>query len=246
VRILIVDDEFPAREILKMFINEITETDEIYEREDGQEAVDFLKKHDVDLVMLDIHMSVKDGLAAAEEINRLKNPPLIVFTTGYGEYALKAFEKKAVDYIMKPYSKDRLKQTFERIAELGVGACSRGDMDNWYMKKGKIPVWSKDRLVVIDVNDILFVTPHSKGKVTLVTRDGEFVYKANLGSIEKCFDSKSFIRVHKSYVVNLEEIEEILPWFNSTYMLSMKNYGGDNIPVSRHYIKDFKTATGIE
>jgi len=246
VRILIVDDEFPAREILKMFIGDIAEVDKIYECEDGQEAVDFVKNHDVDLVMLDIHMSVKDGLAAADDINRIKNPPLIVFTTGYGEYALKAFEKKAVDYIMKPYSRERLKQTFERIAELGAGACSRGDMDNWYIKKGKLPVWSKDRLVVIDLSDILYVTSHSKGKVTLVTRHGEFIYKANLGNLENCFKSKSFLRVHKSYVVNLEEIQEILPWFNSTYMLAMKNYGGEKIPVSRHYIQNFKILTGIE
>lgn len=246
MRILIVDDEFPAREILKMFISEIIEIDEIHECEDGQAAIDFLEKHEVDLVMLDIQMNVKDGLTAAKEINMLKHSPLIVFTTGYGEYALEAFERKAVDYIMKPYSKERLKQTFERISELGLTACSSGDQDNRFNQKGKIPVWLKDRLLVIDLRDILYITPHSKGKVTIMTRKDEFVYRANLGDVETCFRSNAFLRVHKSFVVNLVEIQEILPWFNSTYMLKLKNYSGETIPVSRHYIQSFKIATGIE
>lgn len=246
MRILIVDDEFPAREILKIFIKEIAEADAIFECADGQDAIDFLEKQSVDLVLLDIHMGEKDGFAVAEKINLRKNPPLIVFTTGYSEYALKAFENKAVDYIMKPYSKERLKQTFEHIVKLGEFSCISGKLHNRYIEKGKILVWSNDRLVVIDLDDVLYAKPHSKGKISLVTRERSYEYRGKLEDLEDCFKTNRFLRVHKSFVVNLEAIGEIIPWFNSTYMLALKDYDGEKVPVSRHYIQAFKKTTGLD
>lgn len=246
MNILIADDEFPAREMLKALVREVAAVDEIYECRDGQEAVEIARTKPVDLALLDIHMSVRDGLSAADEINRLENPPLIVFTTGYGEYALEAFEKKAVDYVMKPYSKERLARTFERLAELAGHPCREGGDVRRLSDGGRLPVWSKDRLVMVALEEVLFAKPLSKGKVELVTREGAYAYKASLSEMETCFPKFRFMRVHKSYVVNLERIREIIPWFNSTYMLILKDYEKEKIPVSRHYIQAFRKVMGIE
>ena len=251
MKALLVDDEFPARGELRCLLEEIGGIEVIGESEDGDEALDFLKKNAVDVVFLDIHMSIKDGLTAAWEILQLPHPPKIVFTTGYNEYAVKAFELNAVDYVMKPYSKKRLEQTVRKLIDLKK--TEKLENKNIYdllaknsvTHKERLSVWAHDRLIVLNTTQIIFAKAEGKGKTVLYTVKGNFVTGFALKEIEEKLSTYQFCRTHKSYLVNLEKIREILPWFNNTYVLVLEGYSGEKVPVSRHYIKEFNEKMGV-
>ncbi len=251
MKALLVDDEFPARGELRCLLEEIGRIEVVGECEDGEEALDFLKKNAIDVVFLDIQMSVKDGLTTAWEIIQLPHPAQIVFTTGYNEYAVKAFELNAVDYVMKPYSKKRLEQTVQKLVDLRQEKkWENSKIYELLAKKlvanqGRLSVWAHDRLVVLTTAQILCVKAEGKGKSVLYTEKGNFFTGFTLKEIEEKLNSSQFLRTHKSYLVNLEKIREIIPWFNNTYVLVLEGYTGENIPVSRHYIKEFNEKMGI-
>ncbi|MBZ4654749.1 MAG: ypdB [Peptococcaceae bacterium] len=251
MKALLVDDEFPAREELRCLLEEIGGIEVVGECEDGEEALAFLKKTPLDVIFLDIQMSVKDGLTTAWEILQLPHPPKIVFTTGYNEYAVKAFELNAVDYVMKPYSKKRLEQTVKKLVELKKAEkWENGTIYDLLAKnvvthRGRLSVWAHDRLIVLNTSQIIFVKAEGKGKTVLYTEKGNFVTGFTLKEIEEKLNSSQFCRIHKSYLVNLEKIREVIPWFNNTYVLVLEDYTEENIPVSRHYIKKFNEKMGI-
>lgn len=251
LRVLLVDDEFPSRGELGCLLEEIGGVEVIGECEDGEEAVDFIKANTLDVVFLDIQMSTKDGLTAAWEIIQLPNPPKIVFTTGYNEYAVKAFELNAVDYVMKPYSKKRLELTVEKLK--GLYQFEKLENKNVYqlltkdkgVNNGKLSVWANDRLIVLHISQLFFVKAEGKGTSIIYSEKGNFHTRFTLKDIEEKLNSPHFIRTHKSYIVNLEKIQEIIPWFNNTYVLLLDGCQEKNIPVSRNYIKQFKELMGI-
>lgn len=251
INALVVDDEFPARGELRCLLEEIGGIEVIGECEDGEEALEFLVKNPADVIFLDIHMSIKDGLTVAWEILQLPHPPKIVFTTGYNEYAVKAFELNAVDYVMKPYSKKRLEQTVKKLVELKKAEkWENGTIYELLTKNAvthhkRISVWTHDRLIVLNISQIIFAKAEGKGKTVLYTEKGNFITGFTLKEIEEKLNFSQFCRTHKSYLVNLDKIREVIPWFNNTYVLVFDGYSGEKVPVSRHYIKKFNEKMGI-
>ena len=239
MRGLIVDDEFPARKLIRLFLKEIEDVEIIGEYDNGVDAVKFIQNHNIDLVFLDIKMYQKDGLQTAFDINKLSNSPFIVFTTGFTEYAVKAFELKAIDYIVKPYTKDRILATINRVRELQENNSYGVLLNDILYKQGKLPVWSRDHLFVLNYSDILYFKAYKKGKSYVYSINGEFITDLSLTDVEKELNVDRFIRVHKSFMINIDKIIEIIPWFNSTYVLRL-NECEDKIPVSRHYISTFR------
>lgn len=250
LKALLVDDEYPARGELKALLEEIDETEVIGDYEDGDEALGIIRRSRVDVVFLDIEMGNRDGLSLAAEILKIPEPPKVVFTTGYSEYAVKAFELNAVDYLIKPYSKKRLLQALQKIKQNKItqGSNLEKTMDLINNSNGwgkKLLVWSSDRLVVLGLEDIFFIKAENNGKTLVCSKKGNYLSDLTLKTMEDKFAKAMFLRTHKSYIVNLQKISEVIPWFNNTYVLNLSECPEKNIPVSRHYIKVFKEAMGI-
>lgn len=245
MKVLIVDDELPARKLIKLFLKEIEDVDIIGECDNGIDAVKFIQNHNTDLVFLDIKMYQKDGLQTAFDINKLSNSPYIAFTTGFTEYAVKAFELKAIDYIVKPYTIDRILATINRVRELRDNKAYGLLSNDILYKQGKLPVWSRDHLFVLNYTDILYFKAYKKGKSYVYSINGTFITDLSLTDVERELNINRFIRVHKSFIINIDKIIEIIPWFNSTYVLKI-NECEDKIPVSRHYISDFRKIMRID
>lgn len=168
--------------------------------------------------------------------------PHIIFSTGFSEYAAKVFQLNTVDYILKPYSIDRVRtaltkvrNTYQPVKPLKV-AVHRAD---------KICVWSNDCIIVLNPDKIVFAKADEKRQTLLFTDQDNYYSKLTLKDLEKILIKYRFFRTHKSYLVNLDKIREIVPWFNSTYVLVLENCTETNIPVARHYSKEFNHIMGI-
>lgn len=240
LKALIVDDEFPAREELACMLEESGAVEVIGACEDGEEALEFLRERPVDVVFLDIQMPTMDGLAAAREIMTLSDRPRVVFTTGFSEHAVKAFELEASDYLVKPYSKERLEKAIRKLQDYYGGDEKTADLPPVGTEiGGKLPVWANGRLILLSTADIFFAKAAGKRNTLIVARKGQFSTSTTLRELEGKLSKANFIRTHKSYLVNAERIEEVVPWFNNTYLLVLRDCPVRDIPVARHYVRDF-------
>lgn len=243
LKALIVDDEFPAREELACMLAETGAVEVIGACEDGEEALAYLREGPADVVFLDIQMPTMDGLSAAREIMNIADRPRVVFTTGFSEHAVKAFELDAIDYLVKPYAKDRLEKTVRKLLEyygneenngIPAGLSPVGGEAG-----GRLPVWSNGRLILLNVADIFFAKAAGKRNTRIYARKGEFSTSTTLRELEIKLGKANFVRTHKSYLVNAAQIEEVVPWFNNTYLLILQDCPVRDIPVARHYVHDF-------
>lgn len=245
LKALVVDDEYPAREELACLLAETGAVEVAGAVEDGQEALDFLRERPVDVVFLDIQMPTMDGLSAAREIMRLPDGPKVVFTTGFSEHAVKAFELDAVDYLVKPYDRERLEQAIRKVRELLGSARTReedgGPQPVGQETGGKLPVWENGRLILLNIADIFFAKADGKRNTLIAAKKGNFATSTTLRELEARLARANFIRTHKSYLVNAARIEEIIPWFNNTYLVVLQDCPVRDIPVARHYVRDFNT-----
>ena len=248
LKALIVDDEFPAREELKHILAEIGDIEVVGECEDGDDVLPHIRKLSPDVVFLDIQMRVKDGLVTAGEILELSYPPSIVFSTGFSQYAARAFELNAVDYILKPYSQERIQKTVRRLQQLYRDQEQARNQPALPLPQEPPPnlcVWSGDRILVVQPSDIYFARADATRQTQLFTEKGLLLTKMPLKELTVMLSAHRFLRTHKSYLVNLNKVTEIIPWFNSTYVLLLGNCRETNIPVARHFVREFNRHMGI-
>lgn len=242
LRALVVDDEFPAREELVCVLEECEAIEVVGTCEDGEEALAFLRSQPVDVVFLDIHMPAIDGISIAMQLNRLPDRPRIVFVTGYSEHAIKAFELDAADYLLKPYTLDRVERTVNKLMAFHQQAkrLSLLPPDKEENRQiAKLPVWVNGRMLLVKAEDVLFARADGKRSTLLYTAKGEFQTSMPLRELGAKLGKDHFIRTHKSYLVSMDKIEEIIPWFNNTYMLVLQGCPVRDIPVARHFIPEF-------
>ncbi len=244
MKILIVDDEFPARKLIRYYLNDVEDVEVVGEYDNSIDALKFLETHAADIIFLDINMSQMTGIDMAERINMINHPPNIVFTTGFTEYAVKAFELKAIDYIVKPYTKNRILESLERVRESKNNQLYGLLSEDVIYNRGKLSVWEGDRMLIIKYTDIEYFSAAKKGKSLVHTEKGKFIADLSLKEIESTMDHNKFFRVHKSYIVNIDKIVEILPSFNNTYDLTVE-FSQEPVPVSRNYITSFREKIGI-
>ncbi len=249
IKAIIVDDELPAREELKSMLGDLPNFRVIADFEDGIEVVEYLKTpNQADVVFLDVQMRCKDGITAAWEIMQLPSAPHIVFVTGYGQYAVKAFELNAVDYIMKPFDEHRLAQTAKRLQEMQLSErFSNANICDFFNssvspKNTRFCVYQNGRMIILPPNEILFIKSEEMGKTLIVSERGNFHTRMTLKDFEAKLAASQLLRIHKSYLVNPDKVREIIPWFNNTFMLVLEGCEDERIPVARHYIKDFQKA----
>lgn len=247
IKAFIVDDEPLARDELKYLLARTKEVEVVGEGASIGDSLGQIQQARPDLVFLDIELSEESGLDLAAELLKMEPAPAIIFATAYDQFALEAFDLRAVDYILKPFDEKRVHQTIEKIKALrtiGKPAFVNIPVNKRSMEpaRGRLAVTADERIVLVDLSDIIFIMA-AEGKTLIRTGEHEYKISDSLAAVEKRLDPLQFIRVHRSYLVNMRQIVEIEPWFNATYNLIMKD--GSKVPVSRTYVKDLKQMIGF-
>lgn len=186
-----------------------------------------------------IELDEESGLDLAKQLENVDPTPAIIFATAYDEYALQAFEANTFDYILKPFDEKRIEKMLDKFMNLQKIVKEEMPPANELTTdyNGRFPIIVDERIVLLSQDEIIYLET-SDGKVKIKTINHEYKVDETLVSLEKKLHSKKFLRVHRSFIVNMEYIAEIQPWFNSTYNLVMKDQS--KVPVSRTYVKDAK------
>lgn len=234
INCIIVEDELPAREELKYFLNEEKEIKLIAEFDNPLDTLNFLENNTADVIFLDINMPDMNGISLGKIITKMYPDMKIVFITAYKDYAVDAFEIKAFDYLLKPYSESRIKNLLKSLINIKNEKTILIKNNN--LKK--ITVNIDERLYVISLNDIDYIEASEK-ETLIFSNQKKYVSKIKISKWEEMLKGNNFYRCHRSFIVNLDKITEIEQWFNSSWILKIKNYT-TAIPVSRNNIKELK------
>ena len=235
---IIVEDEYPARKELRYFIENNSNIEIINEFSNGLDVLEFIQANKVDVIFMDINIPKLDGMLLAKTINQFKQKPKIVFITAYENYAVDAFSLDIFDYILKPYSEERIVSMLKKLEVLKIDNISE-DIEKTTKIQNKISLWKDNKIYVVNVEDIYYCQAQERHTYVYTDKD-EFVLRECISDVEKLINSKYFFKCHRSYFVNLTKIEEIVPWFNNTYILKLKN-GEYEVTVSRSKVKEFRT-----
>jgi two-component system LytT family response regulator/two-component system response regulator LytT len=235
---VLADDEAPALDELTFLLRDFPEIEVVATAANGVEAVARIEEFEPDVVFLDVQMPGLDGLGVIHKLKADGAPlPAFVLCTAFEQYALEAFRLEALDYLLKPVDRDRLALTVERLKrtlfepaqlELPPAAASPSPSP-----RAKIVVRSGGRNLIVDAADIVYATIED-GLITVVTTtvEGQANYKT-IEELQSSLDATLFWRAHRSYLVNINRIREVIPWFKSSYQLRMDDKKGSEIPVSR-------------
>jgi two-component system LytT family response regulator/two-component system response regulator LytT len=250
---LIVDDEKPARDELAFLLKSFPEIRLVGQGKNGVEALSLIKEHSPDLVFLDVHMPGLDGFGVIKRlVDRKAKLPHIVFATAFDNYAVQAFEVNAVDYVLKPFDRARLAKAIQRAKRLleaeGPPALQL-QLETLVSQIGaskasqpvKLLVKTQQRLLLVDADDVIFASIDD-GIISVVAKDveGSSNYRT-IDELQESLDSDRFWRPHRSYLVNINHIKEVVPWFKSSYMLKMADKRNSEIPVSRAQTKRLRS-----
>lgn len=252
MKLVIAEDEQHTRAELKYLLEKLEPDALILEASNGAEALDLVLHETPDVVFLDINMPAKSGLAVAKQLLEQHSSTLIVFATAFDEHAIKAFDLAAVDYLVKPYRERRLAETLKRIrAALGQKeqALEWQSSTQNYVLENALPsvkkLWAAkgDGVgVLLKFEHILWFESDDK-KVLVQTQLGErYLVRYTMSDLEQKLLVDGFFRSHKSYVINLEHVREIEPWFSGTFVIRMSN--NETVPLSRQYAKLLKEKLG--
>ncbi|TCL07134.1 LytR/AlgR family response regulator transcription factor [Sodalis ligni] len=239
MKAVIVEDEFLSQEELSYLIRKHSSLTIEATFEDGLDVLRYLQGHEVDVIFLDINIPSLDGVLLAQSISKFIHKPQIVFITAYKEHAVEAFELEAFDYILKPYQESRIVTMLQKLeALLAAPAATLPSSNNSASDRHSINLLKDERIIVTDINNIYYAA--AQEKVTLVyTRKEIFTMPMVITEFCTRLPEAFFFRCHRSYVVNLTKIREIVPWFNNTYLLRLNDLDFE-VPVSRSKVKAFR------
>jgi two-component system LytT family response regulator len=235
MRTLIVDDEAPARDRLKRLLADIEGVELIGEAEGGVQAVEMIEREKPDLVLLDIQMPGLDGFGVVEA---LEDPPPVIFVTAYDEYAIRAFEVNALDYLLKPFSRERLEKAIRRaqeaLAEERDFVTRFGPLLESLASQGqyltRLAVRDRDRIRVLDVDEVDWIGVEGE-QVIVHVGDEAYPIRRTLTELEARLDPTTFFRAHRSVIVNLDRVKEVIPWFKGSHKLRLTT--GAEVDLSR-------------
>lgn len=230
---VIVDDEQLACEELSFLLKDFSEIEVVGTGRNGLEAVELIEKLEPDIVFLDVHMPGLDGMGVVRRLReREAELPHFIFVTAYDQYAVEAFSLEAMDYLLKPVDKSRLAQSIER-ARRAVEGKQKAEVPEAAPVRTKLLVRSNNRNFIVDAQDLVYATIDN-GLILLTATNVEGVsnYKT-IEDLQANLDRETFWRVHRSYLVNINRIKEVVPWFKSSYQLRMDDRKHTEIPVSR-------------
>ena len=249
IRAAVVDDEMPARYELTSILHEIENVDVAAEFSTGKGFLEFLKKDSVDVVFMDIEMPVMTGIQTVQAMEQMSDDilsmPRVVFSTGFAQFAIQAFDLAVFDYILKPYTKDRIRKTISRVKQNMEEQESNKQIGEIINSKNNFVLAIENKFIVLNPEKEIVLIKTLQGKLQFYTTRGILESRLLLKDVESRLSRSGFLRTNKSFLVNINMVKEIEPWFNDTYLLIMNHYEKEEVPVSRHYLKDFKTVMGI-
>ena len=238
--VVIVDDERLAREELSFLLNDFPEVELLQTATNGLEAIELIEELEPELVFLDVQMPGLDGLAVIAKLREKGGPlPHFVLTTAFDQYAVEAFRLEALDYLLKPIEKDRLAESVSRARRLlddRQKEQERTDDAPAFRNsatRSKLLLRANNRNFMIDAQDLVYATI-DEGQITVAT--SQFEGQSNYRTIEELqsnLDPDLFWRVHRSFLININKIKEVIPWFKSSFQLKMDDKKQTEIPVSR-------------
>lgn len=249
MKCIIIDDEKPARDEIEFLLEEYATVEIIAEAQNGIEGIELFKKHHPDIVFIDIQMPKINGLRVAERILAIDEKTKIVFVTAFDEYAIQAFRINAIDYLLKPVSVTRFKETMTRVFEqydankVFKFIDSTIEQDKFEMRK--VCFEKDEKYFSIDVKKIIYADIQNK-QTKVYTRDEIYNYSGSLNELQEKLNKreKIFFRSHRGYIININYVEVVNPWFNNTYRVKLKHID-DYIPVARTKVKEFNEILSI-
>lgn len=245
MRIAIIDDERPARSELAYQLREICPDAVIEEGDCGAKALELAGAYQFEIIFLDINLGDINGTALVNALYKMQDHAQIVFVTAYDQYAVKAFELNVADYIMKPLRKDRLRRTVDKclnqINSLEEAAAFKKRKEE--PRQRRISINLEGKVVFLDMEQIVYVETYNRGSF-VHTMGGDYVDTKSIGDYEKRLPGDKFFRIHKSYLVNVDQIKELFPWGGNTFGLRMKGFD-EVLSVGREKMKMLRQILGV-
>ena len=246
MKVLVVDDEELSLLELEYILNKIKYISDIKKASSGFEALELCQMENFDVVFLDIRLGDSNGVRVAQRLMENERPPKIVFVTAFDEYAVKAFELEAVDYVLKPFSEERIKKTLDRLKNiLNQDDHIKYNVTNDNIKAiNKLAVELDGKITLLDLEEIVFIEADGRNSI-IRTSTQEYNTNISLKDLETRLKSATFFRPHRSFIINLQKINEVIRWFNGTYIIKMQGYDKVQIPVTKKNTDAFKKILNI-
>jgi two-component system response regulator AlgR len=241
MKVLIADDEKPARDRLRQLLEDLDNYEVVAEAANGQEAVTLASKTGPEIVLLDIRMPGMDGIEAAHHLNALDTPPAVVFTTAYDEYAIDAFEARAIGYVLKPVRRGRLASALEHAAKIASNTLHDiAGASNLESRRKHVCASSHGQLKLIPVSDVYYFRADQK-YVCVHHAQGQDLIDDSLKSLESEFGD-DFVRIHRGAVVALDKIERLEKTADGKHLVVLRNTSpdGDDLLISRRHLADVR------
>ncbi len=246
IKTILIDDEPLARSIVREYLQSFKEIEIVAECNDGFDGIKAIQQHQPELIFLDIQMPKINGFEMLEIAEPL---PDVIFTTAFDEFAMKAFEANAIDYLLKPFSKERFdkamnKWLVNRLQKPNENSAQKVVEKINYQpeEKNRIVVKNGANIKIIPVSDVLYLEAFDD-YVKIYTTDGMQLKKKTLSFYEQTLDEQKFLRVHRSYIIQLTQLTKVEPYDNNNHIAMLKN--GTKIPVSRSGYLKLKEVLGI-
>lgn len=239
MKAILIDDEPLARSIVKEYLQHYPQIEVVQECNDGFEGVKAIMQHQPDLIFLDIQMPKISGF---EMLELIEEPPAVIFTTAFDEYAIKAFENNAVDYLLKPFSRERFDKAIRKLTEQQNKPVEKPDTASLLESAAQLPQQNRrivvkiaGRIRIIPVDEVHFLEA-ADDYVKIHTKDGNFIKNRTMANFEQVLDAQQFVRCHRSYMVNVQFITRLDPYEKESYLAILKS--GEKVPVSKTgYVK---------
>ena len=241
IKTIIIDDEPLAAGIVQEYLLDFPQFQVMEICQDGFQGLKSIQLHQPDLIFLDVQMPKITGF---EMLELLDSPPAVIFTTAFDEYAIKAFDAMAVDYLLKPFSKSRFAQSIEKFLSQSskIEPVEPHIFHHLAEKTERLVVRVKNEIKIIHLRDVIFFEAEDD-YICIHTAEGKFLKKMTMKSLEEVVDPQVFSRVHRSFLVNLNQITKIEPFERDTYFLKLR--GGDQIPVSKSGYARLRQVLGL-
>ncbi|SHK68143.1 LytR/AlgR family response regulator transcription factor [Desulforamulus aeronauticus] len=260
LKALIVDDEYPARQELRYMLGKFNHIEIVGEATSATEALALIKALDYQVLFLDINLPGMSGLQLGAVIQELARPPFVIFITAYDEHALEAFDVNAIDYILKPIDENRLKRAIDRVikaqqeregctpipaagivtSEISKTQGQPGES----IKINRIPAEKQGKTFLVDIGDVFYAFTE-RDYVYIKTFSDKLFTRFTLKDLEVRLGGGMFFRTHRCYIVNLQKVKEIVPFFNGTYNLVLEDKDRSEVPVSRAQAKKLRKILGF-
>jgi two-component system LytT family response regulator len=250
IRVLLVDDEPLAREMIREMLKDDAEVSVVGECVNGREAIEAIQEHNPDLIFLDVQMPEIGGFEVLEALKSV-HVPHVIFVTAYDQYAVRAFEVHALDYLLKPFDRERFDLAWRR-AKAHILSTRNGEMDQRILaileelKAGskyieRLVIKSGGRVFFLDTDDIDWIEAEGN-YVSVHTGKKSHLLRETISSLEAQLDPKKFLRIHRSSIVKIDRIKELQPWFHGEYRVILMD--GTQLTLSRNYRENLQKALG--